>query len=435
MNRFIEITAIKVAPNRQRREHDITAHQELVESIRTRGLLHAPVLRVVGEDYVLVAGERRLRAMRDLQELGQDWSYNGEPVIHGFVPYTTLGELDELEAEEAELEENIRRLDLTWQERSAATARLCDLRGRQAEAAGLVRPTTSDIALEIRGSTTAPHHEATRQEILLAKHLSRPEIAKATTAAEAFKILKRIEQQEKHVELARVVGKSLTSHSHTLENREAIGWMKEQPDGVFDVILTDPPYGMGADQFGDSGGAAQGAHFYEDSYESWVFLMEEFVALSFRIAKPEAHLYCFCDIDRFADLRLGMENAGWKVFRTPLIWYKPNGNRAPWPDAGPQRKYECILFAVKGGKKVNHLRGDVLEYPADQNLGHQAQKPVGLYEDLLRRSAAPGDKVLDPFAGTGPILVAAHNLKVYATAIEQDAVAYGIMVERMKGIV
>jgi DNA modification methylase len=435
VNRFIDIAAIKVAPNRQRREHDITSHQELVDSIRDRGLFHAPVLRLIGDDYYLVAGERRLRAIRDLYDLGENFRYDGEQVISGFVPHVLLGELDDLAAEEAELEENIRRVDLSWQERSAATERLFNLRSRQAEAAGLVRPSTSDIALEVRGSTTGPHHEATRQEILLAKHLSRPEIAKATTAAEAFKILKRIEQQEKHVELARVVGKSLTSHSHTLENRESIGWMKECDSGVFDVILTDPPYGMGADEFGDSGGHAAGAHFYEDSFESWERMINNFAHLSFQVTKPEAHLYCFCDFDNYHHLKDHMEVVGWKVFRTPLIWYKPNGNRAPWPDAGPQRKYECILFAVKGGKKVNHLRGDVLEYTADQNLGHQAQKPVGLYEDLLRRSAAPGDKVLDPFAGTGPILVAAHNLKVYATAIEQDAGAYGIMVERMKGIV
>jgi len=36
---------------------------------------------------------------------------------------------------------------------------------------------------------------------------------------------------------------------------------------VFDVILTDPPYGMGADEFGDSGGLTEGAHAYKDDEE------------------------------------------------------------------------------------------------------------------------------------------------------------------------
>ena len=33
---------------------------------------------------------------------------------------------------------------------------------------------------------------------------------------------------------------------------------------------------------------------------------------------------------------------------------------------------------------------------------HGAQKPVVVYQNLLQRSVRAGDKVLDPFAGTGP---------------------------------
>jgi len=89
------------------------------------------------------------------------------------------------------------------------------------------------------------------------------------------------------------------------------------------------------------------------------------------------------------------------------------------------------MFAVKGNRPVNKLIGDVLMYPSDDNLGHHAQKPVALFEDLLNRSARAGDTILDPFCGTGTILPAAHLLKCRATAIEMDEAAYGISAKRL----
>jgi site-specific DNA-methyltransferase (adenine-specific) len=433
--RVIPHDSITIAPDRQRREFPIDEHQELVDSIRSKGLLHAPVLRRDGDALVLVAGERRLRAISDLASLDESFRFDGEQVLPGMVPYVLVSDLSELEAEEAELEENIRRVDLSWQERAAVTARLADLRSKQARASGATPPTTAAISLEVRGRADGSYQEATRQELLLAKHLDRPEVAKAKSAAEAFKILKRVEQNERNAELGRSVGKVLSGASHRIVQGEAVALMREMPSDSIDVLLSDPPYGMGADTFGDSGGMAAGAHFYLDDYTSWRELMANFVPESYRVSKPEAALYLFCDIDRFRELRDLVEAAGWNAFRTPLIWFKPNGSRAPWPDAGPQRKYEVILYAIKGAKKVQHLRGDVLEYSADENLGHPAQKPVGLYEDLLRRSASPGDRVLDPFAGTGPIIPAAHALKLYATAFERDEAAYGILAGRVKGLV
>jgi DNA modification methylase len=70
-------------------------------------------------------------------------------------------------------------------------------------------------------------------------------------------------------------------------------------------------------------------------------------------------------------------------------------------------------------------------YASDQNLGWAAQKPVDLYRDFLMRSCRAGDSVLDPFCGSGTIFAAAHGLKVKATGIEVDRIAYGISVMRL----
>jgi site-specific DNA-methyltransferase (adenine-specific) len=285
----------------------------------------------------------------------------------------------------------------------------------------------------VRGSDEGVHQETTRRELLVARHLGDPEVAGAKSVDEGYKVLKRKEEHDRRIKLAAEVGKTYSAETaHKVLNANAEDFLREALSEVFDVICTDPPYGIGADEFGDSGGHAAGAHFYEDSYGTWKNLIRTLAKESFRIAKPQAHLYCFCDITRFDEAKAVFADAGWEVFRTPIIWHKPNGNRLPWVDSGPQRKWELILYAKKGGKKVTRIYPDLVTYAADQNLGHPAQKPVALIRDLLQRSVNPGDSILDPFAGSGSLLVAASELKCKATAVEQDAAAYAICLERLK---
>jgi len=89
------------------------------------------------------------------------------------------------------------------------------------------------------------------------------------------------------------------------------------------------------------------------------------------------------------------------------------------------------LYAIKGDRPVLKLAPDVLTYASDPNLGWAAQKPVGLFADFLSRSCRAGDRALDPFAGSGTIFPAAHGLRIKATGMEADPVAYGIAVKRI----
>ena len=435
MKRFINADSIIVAPERQRKHFDATKLAELGGSIEANGLLQAIVLRLVDGKYTLVAGERRLRAMKDLIALGQSFSYDGEPVPAGLVPHTLLSELDPLAAEEAELEENLQRENLTWQEKAAAVARLTNLRKAQALQAGLPVPSIAAISEEVRGSSEGVNQETTRREIIVAKHLNNPAIKAAKTVDEAFKILRKEETAAKNAELGIQVGRTFSAKLHTLFNEDSTHWLHEAASASYDVILTDPPYGMGADEFGDSGGRAEGAHGYKDDYETFMRCATALAFEGFRVAKTQAHMYCFCDPDRFSQLKALMVEAGWNVFRTPLIWYKRNGSRAPWPEQGPQRKYEFILYAVKGKKPVLKMAGDVLDFSPDTNLGHGAQKPVALFQELLSRSCLPGNAVLDPFCGTGPIFTAANELRCMATGVEIDPASYAIAMTRLDGLV
>lgn len=466
---------VLILPDRQRQDFDPEALQELKNSIEDGQLMHPPVLRtpsasdrakfpeiVFDGKMVLVAGERRFRVIGEIYELGGQFRHNGQTFTADTnrIPYTDLGSLDELEAEEAELDENLRRRDLTWQELAAAHDRLHKLRVRQqekaldeAEEAGdlagldasaiaekFPRHTVADTAQELTGRRDGSYQDTVRKELIVAKHLDNPAVAKAKSVDEAFKVLKKQEETAKNVQLARVVGATFNADKHQLFNRNCLEYMAEVAAGPdadkFDVILTDPPYGMGAHEFGDGAGkVANSEHHYDDTYENFKALMDGpkgWCNLSYQVCKPQAHAYVFCDIDRFHELKFWMQAAGWYVFRTPLINHKMNSGRVPLPDRGPRRQYEIILYAIKGDKPVTHIYPDVISTSADENLTHGAQKPVALYQNLLQRSVKPGDRVFDAFSGSGTIFEAAHGMKCYAVGTELSPEYYGMSLARIK---
>lgn len=52
----IELSAITILPNRQRRDFNPNKMQEFSDGIRKRGLLHPIILRQDGDKFILVAG-------------------------------------------------------------------------------------------------------------------------------------------------------------------------------------------------------------------------------------------------------------------------------------------------------------------------------------------------------------------------------------------
>ena len=56
----------------------------------------------------------------------------------------------------------------------------------------------------------------------------------------------------------------------------------------------------------------------------------------------------------------------------------------------------------------------------NRNKMHPTQKPLVLYEWILKLFAKQGDKILDTHLGSGTIAVACHNAKIDLTACEID---------------
>ena len=431
----IDIYSVVVEPGRQREAFDEKAAEDLRSSISSVGLLQAPVLEHLGDQYILRAGERRLRAMLDLCDIGEQIRYDGQTLPEATIPYTSWEELTELQRLEIEVDENRQRVNFTWQEQAKATAKLARLRTMQAEETGAPAPKASTLAKELKGRSDGAFQADVRNDLVVAKYLESPEIAGAKSRKEAMNLLKKAEQVRKHRELAESVGVTAMDGRYNCYHAESGAWCAAQPAAQFDLILTDPIYGIGADTFGATEEGRVGAHTYDDSPEALRKILGWFPSETFRLAKEQAHLYAFCDIDWFGEWKRVLAAAGWRVFRTPLIWVKPGGFRLPWIECGPQRKYETLVYAVKGDKPTNFIAPDVITLSGVlEATGHPAAKPVALYSELIKRSCSPGNRILDLFAGSGPLLRAAHDNKCLATLVEQDKTFYGICVEQRNNI-
>lgn len=420
---IISLSHLVIDENRQRRAFDEKLIAALAADIAQRGLMHAPVVRADG--VTLIAGERRTRAIMYLHEMLTDFEYAGKKVPHGMLPVIPLSALSDLEAKEAELAENTIRLDLSWQEKASAIAELHALRSAQKAPASETQ-TFKDTASEIKGSEAIGGDiTSVRDSLILAEHLSDPEVAAAKSQKDAVKILRKKKEAAHRAVLAEQFDQTATAH--TLHHGDALEYLQTLESETFDCLLTDPPYGIGADTFGDMSGTG---HNYSDSVEYAQRCYSVLAEQSYRVTKSEAHAYVFCDFSLYSFIADAFALAGWTVWPRPLIWAKGNG-MLPRPEHGPRYTYEMILFASKGSRRTLRVAPDVISIPLVQNPIHGAQKPVDLYLELLSRTCLPGQTVLDPFGGSGTILPAATSARLLATMCELDEGNFNMAVARL----
>lgn len=444
---IVDLALITVPPSRIRKEFPPEKQEELKKSILSKGLMH-PL--VVDKDLSLLAGERRWRVLSQIAEQGLEHQCNGKVLKPGLVMVTHIRDLSRTERLEAELEENTVRLDVTWDEKAKAVAQLAELRAAQrAEATGTEASSdpmvlrsdpaiVAKVAAEVRERPegeppTRWEVDDVRRDLLVAAWLQH-EDADVSAAPDRKTALKIIERKLEHLHreaLARRFVRREQRSEHTLLHGDCLEILPTLPANHFDVLICDPPYGINADGFANQ---AAVKHDYSDDANQSARIHHLLASEGFRITKERAHAYIFCDIRRFESYCRVFERAGWYVWPRPLIWYKgPNVGIAPRPEHGPRNTYECIIYCIKGDRRVTRLYPDVLTTPHDRTVERAAHKPAQLYAELLERSCLPGNVVIDPCCGSGPIFDAARDLHLIATGIELDAAAVGLASKRIEG--
>lgn len=411
---------VTVPGERVRKEFNKRKLNNLALSIQRFGQKQPGVCRLEDGKPTLVAGERRLRACRIVE---CDFSYVLEE------------EADPSILLEIELEENLNRENLTFQEEAIGKQRLHELKQKQHGwgRGGWGVKQTSEYLQESVGNV--------QEDIELAEFIKAfPEVANAKNKTEAKKVVKRMkedlyreealeEAKEKATASARESLDSSPSGSGAAkEERSAVeerilfyskfirtGRMEEQlleSKVPFQVVLFDPPWGVSLDEVAKITGERK---HYNDSAEYVFENLPNWLGLLWNRMDANSHLYMFFGIvyhRRIYDL---LHEVGFITNEIPIIWYKQGSHRTRNPDIWPGRSYEPIAFARKGKKDlVRKGAPDVAitqTLPLSVRKSHPSPKHPDIFIDLLKRSAYPGDKVLDPMCGSGMSAVAIETLR------------------------
>jgi ParB family chromosome partitioning protein len=132
----ISLANIVPSPLQPRREFQREALQELVDSIRERGIIQPLIVRPVNRQFELIAGERRWRAAKEV-------GLTEAPAI--------IRQATDLEVLELSLIENLQRADLNPIEEAQAYARLAnDFGMRQEDIAQKVGKSRASVANAMR---------------------------------------------------------------------------------------------------------------------------------------------------------------------------------------------------------------------------------------------------------------------------------------------
>lgn len=415
---LIHVDDILVPAERIRKEFDVEKHRELRASIEEDGLFHPLLLR--SDRRTLIAGERRLRVLREIYFENRWIVFDQTPLDLGKVPVVCMGDADDIRYIEWEFRENTRRSALTWQEETFYINWHHQLQKEQKGA-----QTQYETCKELKKGT-----EDVGSSLILAPYLNDPEIGGAKTREEGLKLLERRLEQEHRRSLAEALGTSAATELHTLLHGDLRQILPTLESNTFDAVIADPPYGVNAHNW-DNMSAVK--HEYQDSLEYSDELYGCIIREGYRLSKPDAHIYLFCEFRRFNSICAVLEQTGYRVWFWPFIYWRGTTNGVcPWPEHGPRRTYECIVYGIKGDRRVNGIFPDVLEFQDTSGIERGAHKPTELYGSLLARSCFQGNKVLDPCIGAGTIIDAATSLGIGVTGIEMDAATYAMAVERLK---
>lgn len=431
---YINLADISIGP-RQRKRLETAPLADLEESIRQRGLIHPPTFREFsGESghpvWQLIVGERRTTAMKRLHEKGVAFFHNGEIVPAGQIPILTLQDnLTRADIKQVEFDENKIREPLPWQDESEALAEIHRLRLDENPAQSRLATAQQLIDEKVVETNTSAHALAQRiqRATAIAENLTNPSIAKARNETEAYNLILKKEEEAINASLARRrIAASSSLPFISIRKGSCIDILPRLEPDIADLILADPPFGIGA----DSGGFRQRSvhhHNYEDTPENARAVAQSVILDGFRIAKPMANLWIFTDIDMFFTLRDMCKRVGWVPFRTPIVWLKSHSEgMAPWQGKGPRRTYELLLYATKGQRGLLTSPVDVLDHSrvSRSERTHGAEKPVELLKQIIECSTLPGDFILDPCCGSGSALVAARDTKRTGLGIEVDEDTY-----------
>ena len=210
---------------------------------------------------------------------------------------------------------------------------------------------------------------------------------------------------------------------NTIQCRDCKEGMREIPDKSIDLVITDPPYGINAasaqftrqgKQTGQSK-CVSGTSYTPSEWDKMPPTKEYFDEI-FRISKNQIIFGGQHFIESLSS------HSCW------LVWDKDNGENL-YADA--ELAWTSFDSAVRVFKWKWHgmLQEDMAH---KEERVHPTQKPVKLFEWIIKNYAKEGDTICDPFLGSGTTMIACENLGRKCRGCEIDPGYVAVELQRYK---
>jgi len=181
--------------------------------------------------------------------------------------------------------------------------------------------------------------------------------------------------------------------------------MKQYPDKYFDLAIVDPPYGIGYDGAKQTSGSHGGRKAHE--FKGWdsEIPSEEYFKELFRVSKNQI----IWGANYFT--KYLPSSMGW------LVWRKDRGN---FSSSDAELAFTSFNVALREYTK------NPLVLAREGGTFHPTQKPICLYDWILKKHATEGMKILDTHLGSGSIAIAIEKanrldrMNLHLTACEID---------------
>ena len=169
--------------------------------------------------------------------------------------------------------------------------------------------------------------------------------------------------------------------------------MKEIPDKSIDLVITDPPYGIG-DKLSIGGHTSKSPttmmNLYKVSEWEDIAPTKEYFDEIFRISKNQI------------------------IFGGNYFDFPPTRGFIVWDKMKFSSNYSMVEYAWTSFDCISRIfrfcsNGGFVKQPEDFPI-HPTQKPVKLFEWIIKNYAKEGDTICDPFFGSGSCLVAAVRM-------------------------
>lgn len=207
----------------------------------------------------------------------------------------------------------------------------------------------------------------------------------------------------------------------SLYHADCMDFMKDKPDKYYDFAIVDPPYGLGFD--GEVSSMTISPNMNEERKKRW--------------RGRTANKYTKKDWDKEIPTKEYFEQL-FRVSKNQIIW---GGNHFVLPQSRGWIFWDKLMdkgFSLADGelawtsfdkavKKFTYLWAGFKKAKPENRI-HPTQKPVDLYDWILKNYSEPNQKILDTHFGSGSIALAVEkanrldgmNLHLTACEIDKD---------------